>query len=170
MLRRLTSPVDYIRSLDKLCPINTRHSKKNTSCDHQATTMLPISSLKLRTAFGDFVDSYQHLAALWTALAKKSAAQDPWRSFSPGDWRSSIDVRDFIVRNSCPPRLRLQGVFRTSHRPNGVQRLRASLAPREIKHAELMAGRRVCRCHFEAAPQLDRLNLAALNLEHDASP
>ena len=37
-----------------------------------------------------------------TALAKKSAAQDPWRSFSTGDWQSSIDVRDFIVRNFTP--------------------------------------------------------------------
>jgi len=33
-----------------------------------------------------------------------------------------------------------------------------------------MALRRVCRRHFEAAPQLDRLNLAALSLGHDALP
>src|SRR3954469_15310513 len=36
------------------------------------------------------------------ALATKSTGQDPWRSFNPGDWRSSIDVRDFIVRNMTP--------------------------------------------------------------------
>ncbi len=36
------------------------------------------------------------------ALAKKSADQDPWRSFNPGDWQSSINVRDFIVRNMTP--------------------------------------------------------------------
>src|SRR5258708_6763781 len=41
------------------------------------------------------------------ALAKKSrdenfAAQDPWRDFNPGEWRSSINVRDFIVRNITP--------------------------------------------------------------------
>ena len=36
------------------------------------------------------------------ALAKKPADQDPWRSFNPGDWRTSINVRDFIVRNFTP--------------------------------------------------------------------
>src|SRR4051795_6810483 len=36
------------------------------------------------------------------ALATKSTGQDPWRSFNPGDWQSSIDVRDFIVRNMTP--------------------------------------------------------------------
>src|SRR5215203_3250801 len=36
------------------------------------------------------------------ALATKSTGQDPWRSFNPGYWRSSIDVRDFIVRNMTP--------------------------------------------------------------------
>src|ERR1700745_358745 len=36
------------------------------------------------------------------ARAKKFADQDPWRSFKPGDWRTSIDVRDFIVRNFTP--------------------------------------------------------------------
>ena len=35
-------------------------------------------------------------------LAKKSVDQDPWRSFNPGDWRTSINVRDFIVRNFTP--------------------------------------------------------------------
>ncbi|MGA9282320.1 MAG: formate C-acetyltransferase, partial [Pseudolabrys sp.] len=28
--------------------------------------------------------------------------QDPWRGFKPGDWRTSIGVRDFIVRNVTP--------------------------------------------------------------------
>jgi formate C-acetyltransferase len=28
--------------------------------------------------------------------------QDPWRGFNPGDWRTSINVRDFIVRNVTP--------------------------------------------------------------------
>ncbi|MGB9042550.1 MAG: pyruvate formate lyase family protein, partial [Pseudolabrys sp.] len=36
------------------------------------------------------------------ALAKKTFDQDPWRSFNPGDWQSSIDVRSFIVRNVMP--------------------------------------------------------------------
>jgi formate C-acetyltransferase len=36
------------------------------------------------------------------ALAKKTFDQDPWRSFNPGDWRDSIDVRGFIVRNVTP--------------------------------------------------------------------
>jgi formate C-acetyltransferase len=31
--------------------------------------------------------------------AKQTVDQAPWRSFTPGDWRNSIDVRDFIVRN-----------------------------------------------------------------------
>jgi formate C-acetyltransferase len=35
-------------------------------------------------------------------LDRKSVDQDPWRSFNPGDWRSSINVRDFIVRNMTP--------------------------------------------------------------------
>ena len=33
------------------------------------------------------------------ALAQKSSVQDPWRDFSAGSWRRSIDVRDFIVGN-----------------------------------------------------------------------
>src|SRR4030095_6529255 len=38
------------------------------------------------------------------ALAKEKEIetkndQDPWRGFNPGDWRTSISVRDFIVRN-----------------------------------------------------------------------
>ena len=37
-----------------------------------------------------------------SALAKKSADQDPWRIFNPGDWQTSINVRDFIVRNFTP--------------------------------------------------------------------
>jgi len=49
-----------------------------------------------------------------------------------------------------------------------VPRFRASLAPGEIKNAELVARRGVCRGHFEAAPQLDGLNLAALYLGRDA--
>ena len=39
------------------------------------------------------------------ALAKEvetKGGQDPWRGFKPGDWRTSIDVRDFIVRNVTP--------------------------------------------------------------------
>jgi len=36
------------------------------------------------------------------ALAKKTFDQDPWRNFNPGDWRDSIDVRSFIVRNVTP--------------------------------------------------------------------
>src|SRR6478672_2676795 len=34
-----------------------------------------------------------------SALAKKSTTQDPWRDFSAGAWRTSLDVRDFIVEN-----------------------------------------------------------------------
>ena len=29
-------------------------------------------------------------------------ARDPWRSFQSGDWKESIDVRDFIQRNYQP--------------------------------------------------------------------
>src|SRR5262252_1772859 len=39
------------------------------------------------------------------ALAKepeRKAGQDPWRGFKPGDWKNSIDVRGFIVRNVTP--------------------------------------------------------------------
>src|SRR6478672_2290972 len=39
------------------------------------------------------------------ALAKEvetKGGQDPWRGFRPGDWRTSIAVRDFIVRNVTP--------------------------------------------------------------------
>src|SRR6476469_2639447 len=39
------------------------------------------------------------------ALAKAGetkGGQDPWRGFRPGDWRTSIAVRDFIVRNVTP--------------------------------------------------------------------
>ena len=36
------------------------------------------------------------------ALATKPVDQDPWRSFNPGDWKTSINVRDFIVRNFTP--------------------------------------------------------------------
>ena len=39
------------------------------------------------------------------ALAKDvetKGGQDPWRGFRPGDWRTSIAVRDFIVRNVTP--------------------------------------------------------------------
>ena len=41
------------------------------------------------------------------ALAKEKeiqtkSDQDPWRGFNPGDWRTSINVRDFIVRNVTP--------------------------------------------------------------------
>ena len=39
------------------------------------------------------------------ALAKEvetKSNQDPWRGFKPGDWRTSISVRDFIVRNVTP--------------------------------------------------------------------
>ncbi len=40
--------------------------------------------------------------AATAALAKKPVDQDPWRSFNPGDWKTSINVRDFIVRNFTP--------------------------------------------------------------------
>src|SRR5215471_18610618 len=39
------------------------------------------------------------------ALAKepeRKAGQDPWRGFKPGDWSTTINVRDFIVRNVTP--------------------------------------------------------------------
>ena len=36
------------------------------------------------------------------ALRKEVDAGDCWRGFQPGDWVSSIDVRDFIVRNVTP--------------------------------------------------------------------
>src|SRR5712672_1067559 len=36
------------------------------------------------------------------ALKKDVGTSDSWRSFEPGDWSSSINVRDFIVRNVMP--------------------------------------------------------------------
>src|SRR5215813_11799560 len=39
------------------------------------------------------------------ALAKEpepKTGQDPWRGFKTGDWKASISVRDFIVRNVTP--------------------------------------------------------------------
>jgi len=36
------------------------------------------------------------------ALRKDSSERDSWTGFRPGDWRSSINVRDFIVRNVTP--------------------------------------------------------------------
>ena len=36
------------------------------------------------------------------ALRKERDTGDCWRGFRPGDWLSSIDVRDFIVRNVTP--------------------------------------------------------------------
>src|SRR4029078_5421424 len=34
-----------------------------------------------------------------TATLAKKVEQDSWRNFSPGHWRDTIDVRDFIVSN-----------------------------------------------------------------------
>src|SRR5947208_13058634 len=34
-----------------------------------------------------------------SAALKRDAKTDGWRAFQPGDWSSSINVRDFIVRN-----------------------------------------------------------------------
>jgi formate C-acetyltransferase len=36
------------------------------------------------------------------ATKQEATSQDPWRSFNPGNWQTSIDVRDFIVRNVTP--------------------------------------------------------------------
>ena len=36
------------------------------------------------------------------AISKAAKDQRCWREFQPGDWRSRIDVRDFIVRNATP--------------------------------------------------------------------
>ena len=36
------------------------------------------------------------------ALRKEADAGDCWNGFRPGDWLSSINVRDFIVRNVTP--------------------------------------------------------------------
>jgi formate C-acetyltransferase len=36
------------------------------------------------------------------ALKKDVGTSDSWRGFEPGDWSSSINVRDFIVRNVTP--------------------------------------------------------------------
>jgi formate C-acetyltransferase len=40
-------------------------------------------------------------AAPVTGVAVKGS-EDPWRGFNPGDWRTSINVRDFIARNVTP--------------------------------------------------------------------
>ena len=37
-----------------------------------------------------------------SAALKKDVKGDCWRGFRPGDWRTSINVRDFIVRNVTP--------------------------------------------------------------------
>lgn len=34
-----------------------------------------------------------------SAALKKDTVADSWRGFEPGDWSTSINVRDFIVRN-----------------------------------------------------------------------
>src|SRR6516162_6310830 len=36
------------------------------------------------------------------ALKKEPGEKDSWRAFRPGDWCTSINVRDFIVRNVTP--------------------------------------------------------------------
>jgi formate C-acetyltransferase len=36
------------------------------------------------------------------ALREEADAGDCWKGFRPGDWRTSINVRDFIVRNVTP--------------------------------------------------------------------
>src|SRR5215471_12434173 len=36
------------------------------------------------------------------ALKREAKDQDSWRGFRRGDWSTSIDVRDFIVRNVTP--------------------------------------------------------------------
>src|SRR4030095_2368442 len=36
------------------------------------------------------------------ALKKDVGSGDSWRGFQPGDWTSTINVRDFIVRNVTP--------------------------------------------------------------------
>ena len=36
------------------------------------------------------------------ALRKESRQGDCWRGFRPGDWCTSINIRDFIVRNVAP--------------------------------------------------------------------
>ncbi len=36
------------------------------------------------------------------AVSKDRKAQDCWRGFKPGAWRTTIDVREFIIRNATP--------------------------------------------------------------------
>jgi hypothetical protein len=36
------------------------------------------------------------------ALRKEASERDSWKGFRPGDWCTSINVRDFIVRNVTP--------------------------------------------------------------------
>jgi formate C-acetyltransferase len=36
------------------------------------------------------------------ALRKEVDSGDCWKGFRPGDWSTSINVRDFIVRNVTP--------------------------------------------------------------------
>jgi hypothetical protein len=36
------------------------------------------------------------------ALRKEADSGDCWKGFRPGDWSTSINVRDFIVRNVTP--------------------------------------------------------------------
>ena len=52
--------------------------------------------------------------ATTAALARKPTDKisiDPWRHFNPADWRSSINVRSFIVRNIAPHYRRRRDFF-----------------------------------------------------------
>jgi hypothetical protein len=54
------------------------------------------------------------------------------------DWSEKLFFWAGSVGNPSAQGLRLHGVFRTSHRLESVLRLRTSLAPGKLKHAELM--------------------------------
>src|SRR4051794_15412423 len=63
-------------------------------CNMRARRGAPIGT------FDKTDDQDRRLAMAPTAaLATKLVDQDPWRSFNAGDWKTSINVRDFIVRN-----------------------------------------------------------------------
>jgi formate C-acetyltransferase len=47
-------------------------------------------------------DDGRHAMKGSAALKKEAKDESCWRGFRPGDWSTSIDVRDFIVRNVTP--------------------------------------------------------------------
>jgi hypothetical protein len=67
------------------------------------------------------------------------------------------------ARNPFPPDFRFHGIFRSTYRLHGMQRVRAALAPGKFKYAEFATRQGVPRCHFEPAPHKGALNWGRLD-------